>query len=136
MFLNTVMKILLADDQPRVRFALRVLLEQQPGWMVVGEARNAAEMLEHIRLRAPDLVLLDDDLPGGTPGWRLDAVRGACPNVRIIVLGEERPNPDGSSAPDAFASKANPPEHLLKVIHACVDERASSSERSEACKRL
>ena len=34
------MRILLADDQTQVRFALRVLLEQQPGLEVVGEATD------------------------------------------------------------------------------------------------
>jgi DNA-binding NarL/FixJ family response regulator len=123
LFLNSGMKILLADDQPRVRFALRILLEQQPGWVVVGEAKDSAEMLAHARLREPDLVLLDDDLPGGTLAWRLNAVRAICPTVCVIVLGEERPNHDAHPAPNAFASKANPPEHLLKVIHACTNER-------------
>ena len=39
------MRILLADGQPRVRFAMRVLLERQPGVEVVGEAVDAEDLL-------------------------------------------------------------------------------------------
>lgn len=118
------MNILLADDQPRVRFALRVLLEQQPGWVVVAEAKNAGELLAHARLRSPELVLLDDDLPGGSLARCLEAVRELIPEACVIVLGEERPRQLAAAAPDAFASKANPPERLLNLIHTCVGARA------------
>jgi len=37
------MRILLADNQSKVRFALRALLEQQPGLTVVGEAAEAGD---------------------------------------------------------------------------------------------
>ncbi len=39
------MNIVVAEDQKRIRTALRVLLEQQAGWAVVGEASNASELL-------------------------------------------------------------------------------------------
>jgi len=126
------MKILLADDQPRIRFALRILLEQQPGWMVVGEAKDAAEMLAHVRLREPDMILLDDDLPGGTQAWRLSAVHSICPTTCVIVLGEEKMHHSAEWPPIAFASKANPPEHLLKVIHACEDVCADHHGRLDS----
>jgi DNA-binding NarL/FixJ family response regulator len=52
------MRILLADNLPKVRFALRVLLEQQPGLEVVGEATDAQDLLIQVEATAPDLVLL------------------------------------------------------------------------------
>jgi len=56
--------ILIADDQPRVRHALRLLLEQEPGVNVVGEAAEAKTLLAQVAARCPDLVLLDWGLPG------------------------------------------------------------------------
>ncbi len=38
------MKIGIADPQARVRFSLRILLEQQPGWLVCGEASDDQEL--------------------------------------------------------------------------------------------
>ena len=47
------MRVLLADDQDRVRYALRVLLAQQPGLEVVAEVLNAADMLAQCKPPAP-----------------------------------------------------------------------------------
>jgi DNA-binding NarL/FixJ family response regulator len=65
------MHILLADDQPRVRFALRVLLERRSGFDVAGEAVNARELFVHVETIHPDLVLLGWELPGVRPGDEL-----------------------------------------------------------------
>ena len=58
------MRILLADNQSKVRFALRALLEQQPGLTIVGEAAEAGDALLQVEAVRPDLVLLDWDLRG------------------------------------------------------------------------
>jgi DNA-binding NarL/FixJ family response regulator len=58
------MRILLADSQSRVRFALCSLLEEQSGLVVVGEARDCQELLARVEAACPDLVLIDWDLPG------------------------------------------------------------------------
>jgi DNA-binding NarL/FixJ family response regulator len=58
------MQILLADNQPKVRFGLRVLLERQPGLQVVGEAADAEDLLAQVEADCPDLVLLDWELSG------------------------------------------------------------------------
>ncbi len=116
-----MMNILLADDLMRVRFALRVLLEQQPGWKVVGEAANAEEMLDKAKAACPDLVLLDGDLPDLDSAERLRRLRQSCPQVRIVALTEQQPLPNNhpAASSDAFASRAYPPERLLGVIRSC-----------------
>ena len=58
------MQILLADNQPKVRFGLRVLLERQPGLKVVGEAVDAEDLLTQMEATCPDLILLGWELPG------------------------------------------------------------------------
>ena len=57
------MRVLLADDQMKVRSALRLLLEQEPGLSVVGEAAEAKDLLAQVGTERPDLVLLDWELP-------------------------------------------------------------------------
>lgn len=116
-----MMNILLADDLIRVRFALRVLLEQQPGWKVVGEAADAEEMIDKAKTARPDLVLLDGELPDLDSDERLHRLRQSCPQVRIVALTEHQPLPSSHPAAgsDAFASRAYPPEKLLGVIRSC-----------------
>jgi DNA-binding NarL/FixJ family response regulator len=125
------MKLLLADDQSRVRFALRVLLEQQPGWKVVGEATDARELIAQAVHNQPDLVLLDGDLPGLDRNDWLPALRKIIPGICIIALSEEQTidSLDPAASADAFASKANPPEYLLAVIRSCMERRREDNGR-------
>jgi DNA-binding NarL/FixJ family response regulator len=51
--------ILLVDDHAVVRAALRLLIEKQPGMVVVGEASNKAEALAIASREQPELILLD-----------------------------------------------------------------------------
>ena len=82
------MQILLADNQPKVRFGLRVLLERQPGLQVVGEAADAKDLLAQVEADCPDLVLLDWELSGhvlsrskGLAGGDPSASSGQAPST-------------------------------------------------------
>jgi len=110
--------ILIADDQPQVRRALRLLLEQELSANVIGEAAEAKTLLALVAAGCPDLVLLDWGLPGMAAADLLVAVREACPALAVIVLSgqpeaEEKALAAGA---DAFVSKADPPEQLLAAI--------------------
>jgi DNA-binding NarL/FixJ family response regulator len=121
-----MMNILLADDQSRVRFALRILLEQQPEWKVTGEASDANELLAQADNLPADLVLLDGELPGLDAFDCLAVLRHKFPQLCIIALSEQLPiypsNPINYF--DAYSSKANPPEYLLTVIRSCLERRS------------
>lgn len=123
------MNILLADHRSKVRYALRVLLEQQPGWTVIGEAADAGELFARTQRLLPDLILVDSGLPGlDEAGW-LARLRQICPPVRIVVMSEQpgQTSDDPAAFSDAYASKVNPPERLLSVI------RALNGLRHSAC---
>lgn len=112
------MRILVADSQPRVRFALRVLLEQQPGLQVVGEAADSRELLAQVGSRSPDLVLLGWELPGLLPVDSLLALRKIRSDLQVIALSgrpEARQMALDAGA-NAFVSKSDPPERLLAAI--------------------
>jgi two-component system, LytTR family, response regulator len=57
-------KTLIVDDEPLAREKLRALLSQEPDVDVVGEAEDGEDALQAIRRTAPDLVLLDVQMPG------------------------------------------------------------------------
>ena len=57
------MRILIADDQPNVRSALRLLLEQDPDVHIVAEVADSNGLLKQVGKNCPDLVLLDWELP-------------------------------------------------------------------------
>jgi len=111
------MRILLADAQSRVRFALRVLLERQPGMEVAGDIANGEELLSLTKEACPDLVLLDWGLPGLTDDL-LDRLRDECPCVYVIALSG-RPEAGRlalDSGADAFVCKCDSAQRLLAAI--------------------
>ena len=56
-------RIVVANDHPIIRSDLRLLLERQPTFRVVGEAANGREAVLLAQFRHPDIVLLDVKLP-------------------------------------------------------------------------
>jgi DNA-binding NarL/FixJ family response regulator len=122
------MHIVLADDQPKVRFALRVLLERQTGLEVVGEATTADDLLSLLTTSCPELVLLGWELPGLTDTGSVCALRELCPGVFVIALSgrPEACRVALAAGADAFVSKADPPEYLLAAIQHCKQKQEQS----------
>jgi DNA-binding NarL/FixJ family response regulator len=57
-------RVVLADDHPALRLGLRILLDREPDIAVVGEADDGPTALEMSRTSAPDVLVLDCQLPG------------------------------------------------------------------------
>ena len=122
------MRIFIADDQIKVRSALRLLLEQEPGLRVVGEAAETEGLLAQVEATQPDLILLDWELPNlvginsstGSGSRLLAALRVHCPCLVVITLSGrlEAPQAARAAGADAFVSKGNPPERLLATLRA------------------
>jgi len=126
------MRILLADDQERVRYGLRALLRQQPGLHVVGEAENAHDLLALTTVLHPDLVLLDWHLPD-VPGDKvLLSLRQVAPELPVIVLSGQIGIREAAleAGASAFFSKSSPPDRLLdairRVVSASTDGRCDT----------
>lgn len=79
-------RILLADDHAVLRAGLKLLLDEQPDMIVIGEAGDGAEALELSQTLQPDVVLLDLTMPrlGGLEA--LSLLRQRAPESRILVL--------------------------------------------------
>lgn len=58
-----MLKILLADDHQLVRNGIKIFLESEEGFEVIGEAKNGIEAIEKNEELCPDLVLLDISMP-------------------------------------------------------------------------
>ena len=57
-------RVLIAEDDPGMRAAFRCLIESEPDMEIVGEADSGREAIDSVRRLAPDVVLLDIELPG------------------------------------------------------------------------
>ena len=114
------MRVLLADDQIRVRSALRLLLDQEPGLQVVGEVADATGLLLAATEKAPDLVLLDWELPGLPAAQLLRLLLYERPLLKVIAMSSrpEVAQPALDAGAQAFLSKSEPPERVLSILHA------------------
>ena len=113
------MRVLLADDEPKVRSALRLILEQLKEVETVEEVTDAAGMTERLKNSPPDLLLVDMELPGLRSGALLSEPRRFAP-LKVIVLSgrcqsEKKALVTGA---DAFVSKCEPPERLFAALRA------------------
>jgi DNA-binding NarL/FixJ family response regulator len=79
-------RVLLADDHELMRRMLRLALSARPGLEVVGEAGDGAEALALARELAPDLVVLDVDMPEMDGLEVTRALRATLPGCAVLIV--------------------------------------------------
>jgi len=104
-------QLLLVDDHTLFRRGLKALLQQDPRLQVVAEAGDAGEALRAVAQHRPDVVLLDNHLPGVRGVEAIGSIKEAVPGVRVLMLTVSE------NAEDlAEALKAGADGYLLKTV--------------------
>ena len=118
-------QILLADDNPDLRSALRLLLETRLDLQLITEARDMEHVLAQAEDARPDCIILDWELPGRPVRERIRILRALVPQTKIIVISArpEARQEALSEGADAFADKAASPLFILDTMRECVKER-------------
>lgn len=85
------MQVLVVDDHPLIRTGVKAMLSRHDGDCRIAEASDRASALAMLveAKEAPDLILLDLNLPDCTGLATLEALREACPDVPVVVLSAE-----------------------------------------------
>jgi len=115
--------ILLADDHAMVRQGLRSLLEEEPGFSIVGEAGNGLEAIRMCSELKPEVLVLDimmDDISGIEVARQ---VKENCPHTAIVVLS-------------MYGDKKHVLEALRAGARAYVEKKSVSSEIVQAVKQV
>lgn len=84
--MNTNLKIVLADDQPIYLGGLKLLLEQEEGIEIVGQAENGIQLLYLVEECAPDVVITDIEMPEMDGVEASKKLKKKKPGAAIVAL--------------------------------------------------
>jgi len=81
-----VIHILIADDHPVFRFGLRALIKAEGGLEVVGEATTGLEAVALAVDLAPDVVLMDINMPALNGIEATRRIMEKCPDTGVLII--------------------------------------------------
>lgn len=82
-------KVLLADAQFLIRFALKELLKETNTFLVIGEAGNEAELIRFITKTPPDIIVIDYNQPGFFSIESIKNVKELHPTIELLVISSD-----------------------------------------------
>ncbi|TMC74015.1 MAG: response regulator transcription factor [Chloroflexi bacterium] len=83
--LGGTIRVLVVDDHPSVRENLRYLVNAERDMECVGVARDAQEAVRSCQELLPDVVILDDEMPGGRGLKVLEWIATELPDTRVVM---------------------------------------------------
>ncbi|MDQ6773679.1 MAG: response regulator transcription factor [Candidatus Dormibacteraeota bacterium] len=113
---------MIVDDHKLVRQGLRFLLEQEPGFEVVGECADGSTVLETARGERADVVLLDLLMPRSDGLTALRQLKRELPQVRVVILtshrADERVREALAAGADCYLIKTAGVEDVVGTVRA------------------
>lgn len=116
--MNQRIRVLLVDDQPSALKGLKAILAFYPEVLIIGAAANGREALRLVAEQAPDVVVMDLQMPvmDGVEATRL--IKQQWPAIKVIVLTVQATRRAEAfvAGADYFLLKGNRPEALQQAI--------------------
>ena len=80
-----MIKLLVADNHPIVRFGITTLLEEQEDIRLIGDVPTTRKLFEKIEEEAPDVLVLEMDIPEINGVAALRRIRNDYPEVKVLI---------------------------------------------------
>ena len=116
-----MVKILLVDDHELVRSGIRLILERVAGFVVVAEVKSGEDAIRYRRKDAPDIVLMDVNMPGIGGLEAIKQIVRMSENTRVICLSMHTENPIPAKVmqmgASGFITKDAESEEMIRAIH-------------------
>jgi two-component system, NarL family, invasion response regulator UvrY len=111
-------RIFIASADKTVRFALLMLLESEPGIVVVGFSDRSKGLLSMVEASQPEVLLLDDGVAKQATAQLVSDFHHLEPPPKVIVLSShpQTEAPTLAAGADGFVSKTAPPDELLPLL--------------------
>jgi DNA-binding NarL/FixJ family response regulator len=109
-----MLKLILAEDDSLVRNGIRMLLESEGSFEIVGEAANGTEVIQMVTTGLkPDVVVTDMDMPGMDGNMLIRHLKKYNPTIPILVLSQLESDQD---IDQSFSEGAH--GYILKTVSA------------------
>jgi len=130
-------RVVLADDHAGLRSSIRTILECAPDIAVIGEASDGLQALRLVEALAPDVLLLDMEMPGLKGVEVAQCLKAAGSPVRILALSsyDDKQYILGALANGAlgYLVKEEAPEKIVAAVRGVArGERGWISQRAAA----
>jgi DNA-binding NarL/FixJ family response regulator len=116
-----MIRVLIADTHTVLRHGLRLILQEDPDLSVVGEAANAAELMDQVEAAAPDVVLMDVNLSDqcGIQTVRQIRLTASRPQVLILTVSDQCDNmlPAFQAGAKGYLLKSVSGQEVIQAIH-------------------
>jgi two-component system, NarL family, nitrate/nitrite response regulator NarL len=132
-------RVLIADDHPHAREAIITMLEDDPYFMIVGQAKNGKEAVELSQVHIPDIILMDIEMPIMNGLEATKTIKETSPYIKIIMLSVSDNVADLFTAiqygAQGYLLKNMDPDDWLQYLHSVI-EGTSEKTRGMAGKLL
>jgi two-component system, NarL family, nitrate/nitrite response regulator NarL len=121
---RTSIRILIADDHPTILQMVKQILKAQPGFEVVGEARDGAEAVTLAEALEPDVIVINVTMPKMSGFEAARRVRSRLPDCAIVILSSHKDREFIAEArkvgADGYVEKSNADGQLIHAIESAV----------------
>lgn len=122
------MRVFIVSPDDRLRLALMMFVDKEPGMVVVGMSDRLTGLLAQLQGSEPDVLLLDWMFPSGL---RADLfadlhVLKHRPMTVVLATRPEEKEPILEAGADYFISKEAPPDELLPILNGIMSSKANA----------
>lgn len=116
-----MIKIILVDDHELVRTGIRRILEDVDGFTILAEAKSGEDAVQLCRKNAPDVILMDVNMPGIGGLEATKKIVRMSESTRVICLSMHTESPIPMQVMEAgaygFLTKDAEPDEVIRAIH-------------------
>jgi DNA-binding NarL/FixJ family response regulator len=122
------MNILVVDDHPIVQKGLKLLLETETGWCVIGQAADGATALRCVSDLRPAVAIVDLNLPDSSGIELIEPIKSRSPETRVIILSMHMNDfyikAARRNGADAYVSKHVAENEIVNAVKAVTSGRS------------